>query len=162
MQENVPEPTAMSPLHRRTAIALFMTTQVCTMAFAADSRPTLHQRLGGQEAVVAVVDMLIERSRRDPRIHSQFEKVNFSRLKTRIALQLCALTGGGCTFDGDDMRATHAGLHITEGQFHALVEILREVLDEAGIATREKNELLALLAPMKRDVVTGPAARGDR
>jgi len=162
MQKITPVLTAMSPLHRRHAIALFTLIQLGTVTFASDSRPTLHQRLGGQEMIVDVVDTLIERSRRDPRIHSQFDRVNFARLKARLALQLCAMTGGGCTFDGDDMKTTHAGLHITEGQFHALVAILRDVLDDVGIATREKNELLALLAPMKRDVVTGPAARGNR
>jgi len=35
-----------------------------------------------------------------------------------------------------------------------LVEHLVAILDRSGVGTREKNELLGLLAPLKRDVVT--------
>jgi len=52
------------------------------------------------------------------------------------------------------MKAVHAGLGITQADFYRLVEHLRQILDAHGVATREKNELLARLAPMKRDVVT--------
>jgi len=67
---------------------------------------------------------------------------------------LCALADGPCTYDGDDMKSVHAGQGITEADFYRLVERLRDILDAHGVATREKNELLARLAPMKRDVVT--------
>ncbi len=115
---------------------------------------SLHARLGGQPAVVQVVDELIETYRDDPKAVHLFGKVNFKRLKQKLSEQICAITGGPCTFDGDDMKTTHAGLPITEADFYGLVERLRVILDRHGIGAREKNELLALLAPMKRDVVT--------
>jgi hemoglobin len=34
------------------------------------------------------------------------------------------------------------------------VDVLRERIDANGVGTREKNELLKILAPMKHDVVT--------
>ena len=83
-----------------------------------------------------------------------FEKVNLKRLGQQLTIHLCSLTGGPCTFTGDDMKTTHAGQDITQAEFYALVETLRQVLDDRGVGTREKNELLALLAPFKRDVVT--------
>ena len=67
---------------------------------------------------------------------------------------ICALSGGPCRYSGDDMKTTHAGLNITEAEFYALVEAERAALDHHGVGTREKNELLRLLAPMKRDIVT--------
>lgn len=115
---------------------------------------SLHARLGGQAALVQVVDELIETYRDDPKSAHLFGKVNFKRLKQKLSEQICVLAGGPCTFDGDDMKTTHAGLPITEADFYALVERLRVILDRNGIGDREKNELLALLAPMKRDVVT--------
>jgi hypothetical protein len=39
------------------------------------------------------------------------------------------------------------------------VEILRTVLHERGVDLRSTNQLLRLLAPMKRDVVERPAAK---
>jgi hemoglobin len=51
----------------------------------------------------------------------------------------------------------HAGHQISEAEFYGMVEILRDSLRRHDVGLRERNELLALLAPMKRDVVDVPA-----
>lgn len=114
----------------------------------------LYDRLGGHAVIAEIVDELVERSRVDPNTNRSFKKVNIKRLKEQIAEQLCTLTGGPCKFSGDDMKTSHAGLDITQAEFYAMVEHLIEILDAHQIGTREKNQLLALLAPMKRDVVS--------
>ncbi|MDP9007251.1 MAG: hypothetical protein M3N91_00830 [Pseudomonadota bacterium] len=55
------------------------------------------------------------------------------------------------------MREVHAGHHIGETEFHGMVQILRVSMRQHRVALRERNELLALLAPMERDVVEPPA-----
>jgi hemoglobin len=117
-------------------------------------RSSLYDRLGAEPGVATVVSDLVEVMRTDPVSGHIFRKVNHKRLKAKIAEQICTLTGGPCAFDGDDMKTTHAGIPITETDFHRLVEHLVVILDRRGVATREKNELLAILAPFKRDVVT--------
>ena len=52
------------------------------------------------------------------------------------------------------MDKVHKGLKNTEAEMNLMVQWLREACDKAGVGTREKNELLRLLAPMKRDIVT--------
>lgn len=123
-------------------------------AAGASAAQTLYERIGGHAVLAQITDELIERSRTDPQTARPFQKINVKRLKEKLTEQLCALTGGPCTFANDDMKTIHAGLDITQAEFYGLVEHLREVLDEHRIGTREKNELLAILAPMKRDVVT--------
>lgn len=145
-----------SPPHRRRhpfrlAFAVVAMTSIFSSARADSS---LYDRLGGGEAVGRVVDTLVDVVRDDPVTARLFVKVNHKRLKRKIAEQICALAGGPVPFDGDDMKSTHAGLGITEADFYRLVEHLVAILDRSGVGTREKNELLALLAPMKRDVVT--------
>ena len=120
----------------------------------ARAESSLYERLGGEPAVATVVSDLVEIMRTDPVSGHIFRKVNHKRLKTKITEQVCTLTGGPCAFDGDDMKTTHAGIPITETDFHRLVEHLVAILDQHGVGTREKNELLAILAPLKRDVVT--------
>lgn len=120
----------------------------------ARAESTLYDRLGGEPGVATVVSDLVEIMRTDPVSGHIFRKVNHKRLKTKIAEQLCTLTGGPCAFDGDDMKTTHAGIPITETDFYRLVEHLVAILDQHGVGSREKNELLAILAPLKRDVVT--------
>lgn len=114
---------------------------------------SLYDRLGGQAGVQRLSEELIDLSSTDARTKRSFDKVDLKRLKRLLAEQLCALTGGGCVYSGDDMKTSHAGLNITEEEFYRMVEHLREVLDRNGVGTREKNELLARLAPTKRDIV---------
>jgi hemoglobin len=120
----------------------------------AKSATNLYQRLGGEVVMVAVVDETINSAVKDPRLNQSFDKVDIKKLKQKIVDQICFLTGGGCTYDGDDMKTVHAGLNITEREFYGLVEALVRALDGHNVGLREKNELLAILAPMKKDVVT--------
>lgn len=119
---------------------------------------TLYQRLGGQPALQAITDQLIDVASTDPNTKRSFHKVNLPRVKEKLAEQFCVLAGGPCTYTGDDMRLVHRGLQITEREFYGLVEQLRTILDARGVGNREKNELLALLAPMKPQVVDPVAA----
>jgi hemoglobin len=54
------------------------------------------------------------------------------------------------------MKTTHAGMKITNGDFNALVEDLVAALDKFKVPAKEKEELLALLGPMKKDIVEVP------
>jgi hemoglobin len=56
------------------------------------------------------------------------------------------------------MRQVHANHHITSGEFYGVVEVLRSAMRDHGVGMRERNELLALLAPMKRDIVETSAS----
>ena len=51
------------------------------------------------------------------------------------------------------MLKVHRDAKITEAEFNAFVDIFRTALTKY-LPTREKNELLKILAPMKRDIVT--------
>ena len=117
---------------------------------------SLYARMGGAPVVAAVVADTIDGVVADPRLNQSFQGTNLRRVKQKLAEQLCQLAGGGCTYSGDSMRQVHAGHHIGEAEFYGLVEQLQRALRRHGVALRERNELLALLAPMKRDVVNVP------
>lgn len=125
------------------------------LAFAAHALevPSLFARLGGQAGVERIADELIERSRQAEDTKRSFVKVDIAKLKSSLALQLCELSDGPCRYQGDDMRRVHKGLGITEREFYAMVQQLRELLNEIGVDEASKNELLARLAPMKKDVI---------
>ena len=115
---------------------------------------TLYQRMGGNAVISAVVNEMVETMAANSRVNQSYDKVNLKRLKSMVVEQICAAAGGPCRYSGEDMKTVHAGLNITQSEFYAQVEALRTSLDNHGVGTREKNELLRLLAPMKRDVVT--------
>ena len=120
---------------------------------AAPSDASLYARMGGSATITAVVDELIDHSANDPKLQRSFKDVDLARVKRLLAEQICSLTGGGCQYSGDSMRDVHAGLKIDQSEFYGLVEALRDTLRRRGVGLRERNELLEILAPMKRDVV---------
>ena len=115
--------------------------------------PSLYDRLGGEARLAAVVSKLVERAAADPRTRRSFDGVKLATLKKSIVQQICSLAGGGCPYEGETMRDAHRDLRIAASEFDALVGLLRDELDRAGVDGGAKNELLRLLAPMKRDIV---------
>ena len=114
---------------------------------------SLYARLGGTAKVSAFVGVTIDRTAADPDLNRSFDKVNLQHVKDMLVLQICTITGGGCTYTGDTMRDVHAGHKITNAEFAGLVEVLRAEMRAQDVPLPARNELLALLAPMKRDVV---------
>ena len=75
-------------------------------------------------------------------------------MKRLLAEQICDLTNGPCEYSGQTMKASHKGLALDTADFNALVENLQDAMDDEGVGFRTQNRLLAILAPMHRDVVT--------
>lgn len=114
---------------------------------------SLYARLGGTPVVSAFVSETIEKVAADESTRRSFDKVNLQHVKDMLAEQICSLTGGGCTYSGDTMRDVHAGHQITNAEFFGLVEVLRVSMRKHEVPLAARNELLEILAPMKRDVV---------
>ena len=114
---------------------------------------SLYERLGGLEAITSVVDSFVGRCAGDDRINRKFERTDVPRLKKMLVDQVCAATGGPCTYTGRDMQRTHDGMGVTAGEFDALVEDLASTLDEFEVPKSEQEELFGLLAPMRGDIV---------
>jgi hemoglobin len=109
--------------------------------------------MGGAPTVTAVANEVIDEAAHDPHLKRSFEDVDLRRVKDLLAEQICELAGGGCKYTGDTMHDVHAGLGITQAEFYGLVQVLRDSMRRHGVGLRERNELLRILAPMKRDVV---------
>ena len=137
------------------AIVLVLSSLVHSPATAADAvEPSLYRRLGGEPVMTRVVEQMIDSVAQDPKVNQSFEGVNLQKLEAKIVTHVCVLADGGCHYTGDGMKLAHEGMNIGQREFYAMVEALRVALDANGVGEREKNELLRLLAPMKRDVVS--------
>lgn len=113
----------------------------------------LYDRLGGKEAVVAVVDDFVVRAAADSRINPTFVRTDVPRLKAMLVEQVCAATGGPLAYTGRGMRETHDGMRVTAGEFDALVADLVATLNEFKVPTTEQRELLGILGPLRSDIV---------
>lgn len=117
---------------------------------------SLYDRLGGKSSISSVIDQFVTNVAADTRINGRFATTDIRKLKGHLVDQVCMATGGPCTYSGRDMKTTHAGMKISNGDFAALVEDLVKSLDTFKVPVREKEELLALLVPMKKDIVEVP------
>ena len=120
--------------------------------------PSLYDRLGGKTAIQMVVNDFIDKVGNDERITNQkvidrLQAIDIDQLKQYVTEQVCMATGGPCVYTGRSMKETHAGLGITEAEFNYVVDDLVKTLKAYKVPQQEQQELLALLAPMKPDIV---------
>jgi hemoglobin len=132
------------------------TASTASMAASTDMMKdsSLYTALGEKTGITQIANDFVGRLIADERTRPFFEKANQPRLKMMLADQFCAVSGGPCVYKGADMKSAHSNLDINKANFNALVEVLQQTMDAHGIAFKDQNRLLALLAPMHRDVIT--------
>lgn len=120
----------------------------------AAAQGSLYDSVGGKPVIAKVVDDFVGHVMADPRIDFQFAKTNIRHLKAMLNDQLCAVLGGPCKYEGETMKNAHAGMNVTNAQFNALAEDLYLALEQNGVPYKTQNAIMAVLAPMQRDIVT--------
>ena len=145
---------ARAGARRLRAIALVAAVALLPASGRTQQADTLFADLGGHDGLSRIVDTSAQIWLDDDRIKATFEDSNMPRLRRLLFDQLCHITGGGCDYRGQDMAKAHRGLHLRTEQFNALAEDMQTAMDRLGIAFSTQNRLVALLAPMHRDVVT--------
>ena len=113
---------------------------------------TFHE-FGGEAGLKALMDDFVVRLVADPRTRRFFADIDQAAFKQHLAEQLCAVLGGGCAYTGRDMVEAHAAFGIDHAAFDALVEDLQASMSARDIPFRAQNRLLAILAPMHREII---------
>lgn len=148
------------PFDTSTRAALVSAVLAASAAFAAPAAAqtddSLYQQLGGQPALVALMDDFMPRLLADKRMGPFFKDVDHKHVKAQLVAQFCEVSGGPCKLKGPDMKKAHSGFDVSKGDFNALVEVLQHSMDAQGIGFGTQNKLLARLAPMHRDIVNTP------
>jgi hemoglobin len=117
------------------------------------AKKSLYDRLGGKDAITAVVGEMLTRIGGDNRINARFANVDMAHLKQMLIDQICEASGGPCKYTGKDMKAAHTGQKVTGDEFTALVEDLKGALDKFKVPAPEQNDLVGALGGMKGDIV---------
>lgn len=133
-----------------------------TLLAGCAAQRSLYERLGGEEAISAVVDDFVDRAAADPKVnvtrkgagrewHASPE--NVAILKRRVTEFVCMVTGGPQKYTGRDMKETHVGMNITAAEFDQSGQVLKASLDKFKVPQREQEELLAIVGTTKGDIV---------
>lgn len=122
----------------------------------AQEKKSLYERVGGYNALAAVVDDFIGRLIADERFNKFFvghSTDSQKKIRQHILNQFCEATGGPCIYTGRDMKTTHAGLKLSDADWDAAAKHLVESLDKFKVPKPEKDELLAFVTSLKKDIV---------
>ncbi|AYQ32504.1 group 1 truncated hemoglobin [Runella sp. SP2] len=124
---------------------------------------SLYERLGGVDAISAVVDQFITNVAADPNMVRTFtpllqevQKGNTARLtalRNNLIDQIGEASGGPQKYKGKDMVTAHKGMNITDTEFNSLVNDLVMALNKFNVPSTEQNELLGVLGGLKGQIV---------
>lgn len=117
---------------------------------------TLYTRIGGYNAIAAVVDDAIPRWVNNPQIARYFIGLSTDskkRLRQLIVDQFCEATGGPCKYTGRTMKTSHRGLGISGNEFNAFVSDLNASLTRYNLSPNDKNALLSYVNGFRGQIV---------
>ncbi len=139
-------------------LTLVLSFGAASALHAAETEKSLYDRLGGQPAVQAVASNLVDTILTDSRVnkwftHAAASQQNADAYKAKLTEFICQNTGGPCHYTGPDMLHAHMGRGVTSDAFDAVVQDLVAVLDKLKVPAKEKNDLLAVLGPLKSSIV---------
>jgi hemoglobin len=138
------------------SLSLAFSFGLATAVLGQQSGKSLYQRLGGYDAIAAVADDFIGRLAGDPqftKFFGGFSNDSKKKLRQHLVDQLCAAAGGPCLYVGRSMKDSHAGLGITEKEWDAGGKHLLASLDKFKVPQKEKDEVMAFVATLKKDIV---------
>ena len=115
---------------------------------------SLFDDLGQKPGIERLIRQTVSIWTKDPRVSEVFDDVNLVRLQRMLVDQICVISGGDCQYKGRSMAEAHKGLHLANRQFNAVAEDMQTAMEQLGYSYPVQNRLIALLAPMQRDVVS--------
>ena len=122
-----------------------------------DAGRSLYTRLGGYDAIAAVVDNLQERLENDPllgRYWAARRSLETDRRVRQLTVDYIAAATGGPTFYlGRDMKTAHAGMGLTKEDYAAFTRHLMATLEKFKVTEPERREVAAFIASLETQIV---------
>jgi hemoglobin len=114
---------------------------------------SIFERIGGRDAVDAVVSDFYDRVLDDPLLEPYFEETDMDQFRSHQTQFISTVAGGLVDYDGDDMQTAHEGMGITEDAFASVATHLEAALRANGVPDDDVEAILAEVAAMKDDIV---------
>lgn len=138
------------------AAAAILALGVFTTGVSVAQEETLYERLGGYDAVSAVVDDFAGKLFVDPVVGARFfgmsedSREGFRQKNKNL---VCNVTGGPCKIISRPAATTHGGLGIKASEFNIVAQHLVDTLNRFNVPEKEHNELMAIIATLRPDIV---------
>jgi hemoglobin len=113
----------------------------------------LYERLGGREAIQAVVTEIVELHFTEPVTKPLTKNVDKQNLVRLVTEWLCQKAGGPETYTGRDMVSAHANLDMNDVHFMAAGEQIMRSLRKFNVPEPEIQEVMSAIVAHHDDVV---------
>lgn len=140
-------------MRTNTTIGALLAVALLSLAGAAQAEPTLYEQIGGEPVLRKTVEEFVVIMEKDDRINFAFGNTDITKFKQLLFEQMCNITGGPCPYTGRTMKESHEKLAVNNVMFNALAEDVYIAFDRAGVPYRLQNKVMAIFAPMQRDIV---------
>lgn len=117
---------------------------------------TLFEKIGGEAAVNAAVDIFYKKVLSDDSISYFFDTTDMVAQHAKQKSFLTMAFGGPNDYTGADMRAAHAPLvakGLNEDHFNAVAGHLQATLEELNVPAELINEVMSIAGSTKDDVL---------
>ncbi|MCM8526035.1 MAG: group 1 truncated hemoglobin [Lentisphaeraceae bacterium] len=115
---------------------------------------SLYEKLGGDAAVNAAVDIFYRKVLMDDRISSYFDGIDMELQAAKQKGFLTMVLGGPNNYTGKDMREGHKHLKgLNDTHFDAVVENLGATLKELGVTDEDIAQVAGIAESVRDDVL---------
>ena len=138
------------------AVAAIIALGAFTAETSVAQEKTLYERLGGYDAVSAVVDDFAGKLFNDPVVGARFfgmsddSREGFRQKNKNL---ICNVTGGPCKVISRSAAKTHDGLGIKASEFAIVAQHLVDSLNKFKVPKKEHEELMAIIGTLRPDIV---------
>jgi hemoglobin len=122
------------------------------MSTAADT--SIYDAIGGEPALIAVVDDFYERVVGDPELAGFFAGTSMNKLKGRQVEFFAVALGGPHAYTGAPMRQVHQGRGIRQEHFDLVAGHLAAALGAAGVPQEIISQIIGVVAPLGKDIAS--------
>jgi len=117
------------------------------------AQKSLHDRLGGYEAIHELTREIVRLHSINPEIKHTLDHVDHAQLAKHVADFVAAGTGGTTAYTGRSMPDAHAHLALTNAHFLSAGGDVAKAMQTLGHGQDEIDEILCILVSLKDQVV---------
>lgn len=117
---------------------------------------TLYERLGGYDAITAVVNDFLPRLISDSQLKRFWEnrgEDGINREKQLLIDYLCQSAGGPLLYTGRDNKTSHKGMGVSESDWEIFMDHLNATLDSFQLPQQERSDVIDFIESTKADIV---------
>lgn len=117
---------------------------------------SIYERIGGEAAVKAAVDLFYRKVMEDERLQGWFDNMDMEQQMAKMRAFMTMAFGGPSNYNGRDMAAAHAALvrrGLNDVHFDCVATQLAATLRELNVPSDLAGEVLSLVESTRDDVL---------